>query len=322
MKILITGGAGFIGSHLARALLKKGHTLYVIDNLSTGIMRNIKDLSHNKNFHFYMGTILNRALMKTLIKKVDIIYHLAAAVGVKYIIDNPLDSIKTNISGTEIVLELANELGKKKVIFASTSEIYGKNYDHKASFKETDDRHLGSTMISRWSYSCSKALDEFLALAYFREKKLPVVILRFFNICGPGQTGRYGMVIPRFVKHALLNQPLTVYGDGKQTRSFTHVRDAVDVITKLAKNKKAVGEIFNLGSTNSISIEALAKKVKKMTKSKSRILYIPYEKAYELGFEDMRHRKPDITKLEKFMKFKPKYTVEGILKDTIEFFED
>ncbi|MCQ9207717.1 MAG: GDP-mannose 4,6-dehydratase, partial [Omnitrophica bacterium] len=199
--------------------------------------------------------------------------------------------------------------------------IYGKNTNHKTSFKESDDRVLGSTMISRWSYSCAKALDEFLAFAYYREKKLPVVIVRFFNICGPGQSGRYGMVIPRFVKQALLNQPMTIYGDGKQTRSFTHVSDAISAIMKLAENRKAVGEVFNLGNSKAVSINALAGKIKKMTESRSELLYIPYERAYEKGFEDMRHRRPNVEKLEKLIGFKSTYTIDGILKDTIKFFE-
>lgn len=322
MNALITGGAGFIGSHLAHALIKKRNEVYVIDNLSTGSIQNIKDLMQYKNFHFSMDTILNKALMKKLIEKVDIIYHLAAAVGVKYIIDNPLDSIRINVTGTEIVLELANELGKKKVVIASTSEIYGKNMSHKSSFKESDDRLLGPTTITRWSYSCTKALDEFLSLAYYREKKLPVVIVRFFNICGPGQTGRYGMVIPRFVKCALLNQPITIYGDGRQTRSFTHVDDAISAVTRLANDKKCVGEIFNLGNPNSISIEELAVKIKRLTGSKSTIVHIPYDRAYEKGFEDMRHRKPDIGKLKKFINFEPHYSIDDILKDVIDYFKD
>jgi UDP-glucose 4-epimerase len=233
-----------------------------------------------------MDTILNQDVMKELISKVDVVFHLAAAVGVKYIIDNPLDSIKTNVQGTEVVFELANKCGKKKVVLASTSEVYGKNMDHNSSFKETDDRLLGSTTITRWSYACAKALDEFLGLAYYREKKLPVVILRFFNICGPGQTGTYGMVIPRFVKQALMGKPITIYGDGAQTRSFTHVNDAVSAVIKLSEIKKAEGEVFNIGSTNDISIKALAEKVKKMTESESEIIYVPYEKAYDKGFEE------------------------------------
>jgi UDP-glucose 4-epimerase len=317
MKVLITGGAGFIGSHLAGELVGRRDDVYVVDDLSTGSERNIKGLAGHKNFHFYRDTILNRKLMRALIKKADVVYHLAAAVGVKYIIDNPLESIKINVNGTETVLELANELGKKKVILASTSEVYGKNMSRKTSFKETDDRLMGPTTISRWSYACTKALDEFLALAYYREKGLPVVIIRFFNICGPGQTGRYGMVIPRFVKDALSNKPITVYGDGKQTRSFTHVKDAVSAIMKLAGCKSCVGEIFNLGNSHAISINELAAKVKKMTRSSSPIRHIPYEKAYEKGFEDMRHRRPDISKIKKAINFSPAYSIDDILQDVI-----
>lgn len=321
MKNLITGGAGFIGSHLAEELLKRNQEVVVIDNLSTGSMENIEHLKSNSRFSYHIDTIMDENLIRRLIKECDIVYHLAAAVGVKYIIDNPLESIQTNVRGTEIILELANSLGKKKVILASTSEVYGKDRPGKHSFREGDDRVLGPTTISRWSYSCTKALDEFLALAYCREKKLPVVIVRFFNICGPGQTGRYGMVIPRFVKQALLNQPITVYGDGKQTRSFTHVKDAVSAIIKLAKNKKAVGEIFNLGNSNAISIEELAGRIKKITDSRSKITHIPYEKAYEKGFEDMRHRKPDISKIKRLTGFKPQHRINDILKDVIEYYE-
>ena len=321
MKVLITGGAGFVGSHLARALVRKHNDVYVIDDLSTGSAQNIEDLIVHRNFHFSMDTIMNRALMRRLIGKADVVYHLAAAVGVKYIIDNPLNSIKINIAGTELVLELANQLGKKKVILASTSEVYGKNMDHQVSFKETDDSLIGSTTISRWSYACTKAMDEFLALAYYREKKLPVVIIRFFNICGPAQTGRYGMVIPRFVKCALLGQPITIYGDGRQTRSFTHVADAVEAILKLAVNPKAVGEVFNLGNPHAVSINVLAEKIKAMTRSRSRIVHIPYEKAYEKGFEDMRHRKPNIDKINKLVGFVPGHSLDDILKDVIGYFE-
>ncbi|MDD5440189.1 MAG: GDP-mannose 4,6-dehydratase [Candidatus Omnitrophica bacterium] len=322
MKVLITGGAGFIGSHIAHAHVLKNDDVYVIDDLSTGSVQNIKDLQRGKHFHFTMDTILNRSGMKPLIKKADLIYHLAAAVGVKYIIDNPLASLKTNITGTETVLELANELGKKKVVLASTSEVYGKNMSHKVSFRETDDSLMGPTTITRWSYACSKALDEFLALAYYREKKLPVVIVRFFNICGPRQTGRYGMVIPRFVKQALRGQPMTIFGDGTQTRSFTHVNDATSAIMKLARTDKALGEIFNLGNPHAISILELARRIKKMTRSSSRIVFVPYEKAYERGFEDMKHRRPNIDKLERFINFKPGHSVDDILRDVITYFEE
>ena len=321
MKNLITGGAGFIGSHLAEELLRRKEEVVVIDNLSTGNMENIEHLKSNPKFSFHIDTIMNEVLMKRLIKDCDVVYHMAAAVGVKYIIDNPLESMQTNVKGTEIVLELANSLGKKKVIMASTSEIYGKDRPGKKVFKEDDDRVLGPTTISRWSYSCAKAMDEFLSLAYWREKKLPVVIVRFFNTVGPRQSGMYGMVVPRFVKHALLNQPITIYGDGKQTRSFTYVLDAVRAIIGLANNQKAIGEIFNIGNPKAISIQELAEKVKKLTGSNSPILHIPYEKAYEKGFEDMRHRAPDITKIKELIGFQPKVDLDEMLANIIKYFE-
>lgn len=321
MKVLITGGAGFIGSHLAESLLAKRAEVNVIDNLSTGSVENIKHLKGKTNFHFHINDVTNEKVMKPLVRKADIVFHLAAAVGVKYILDNPLDSIKTNVRGTEIVLELANSFGKKKVFLASTSEIYGKNMDGKRSFKETSDRLLGSTTKWRWSYSCTKALDEFLALAYNREKQLPVIIGRFFNTCGPRQRGRYGMVIPRFIKQALLHKPMTVYGDGEQTRCFLYVSDAIKAINGLMKEKKGVGEIFNIGNPFSISILGLARKIKKLTNSKSKIELIPYEKAYEKGFEDMRHRRPDISKLQDLVGFKPKINIDELLKRTIKYFK-
>lgn len=321
MKALITGGAGFIGSHLARNLLQKGDEVYVIDDLSTGDIENIRDIRRNGSFHFQRGTILDKKAMRDLIRKVDVIYHLAAAVGVKYIIDNPLESIKVNVTGTETILELACEAGKRKVILASTSEVYGKNMSRKTSFREDDDRLMGATTISRWSYACTKALDEFLALAYHRERGLQVVIIRFFNICGPGQSGRYGMVIPRFVKAALSDKPITVYGDGAQTRSFTHVKDAVGAIVKLAGCKECVGEIFNLGNSRAISINELAAKVKKMTGSASPITHIPYDKAYEKGFEDMRYRRPNISKLKRAIGFRPLNSIDDILEDVISYFK-
>ena len=320
MRNLITGGAGFIGSHLAEELLKRGERVVVIDNLSTGSIKNIKHLKRHPRFSYHIDTIMNEKLMKRLIKKCDIIYHLAAAVGVKYIIDNPLDSIKTNVEGTRIVLELANSLGNKKVVMASTSEIYGKDRPGKRIFKEGDDRVLGSTNISRWSYSCTKALDEFLALAYWREKKLPIVIARFFNTCGPRQTGRYGMVVPRFIKQALSNKPITIYGDGKQSRCFTDVRDTVKVLVVLSKNRKAVGEVFNIGNPkNKITISALARKIKVISGSRSRIIKISYKKAFREGFEDMRHREPDISKLRSFTGFKPKMSTDEMLRDMVNY---
>ena len=318
MKILITGGAGFIGSHLAEKLLKAGHEISVIDNLSTGKYSNIIHLIKKPGFKYKLNSILNREIMDDLIKDVDQIYHMAAAVGVKYIIDNPLLSLRTNIVGTENVLEFANKY-KKKVLIASTSEIYGKSDN--VPFKEEDDRLLGSTHISRWSYSSAKAIDEFLALAYYREKKLPVVIVRCFNTVGPRQTGQYGMVIPKFVHNALLNHPITIFGDGKQSRCFCDVEDVTEGMIKLMNTKQAEGEIYNIGNDKSISIEELAQKIKKMTGSRSKIEYIKYEDAYEEGFEDMRHRKPDLTKINKLIGFKPKYELDKILQRTIAYFE-
>lgn len=319
MKILITGGAGFIGSHLADKLLDMGNTVSVIDNLSTGDFANIRHLINNPKFSYTIDSILNKDALEKLVKKSDQIYHLAAAVGVKYIIDNPLLSLQTNIAGTENILELANKY-KKKALVSSTSEIYGKN--NNVPFKEEDDRLLGSTHITRWSYSASKAIDEFLALAYFREKKLPVVIVRCFNTVGPRQTGQYGMVVPKFVKSALLNHPLTVYGDGKQTRCFAYVDDVVDGMIKLMSEKKAEGEIFNIGNDEEISIEELAHKIKKLTNSKSKIEYVKYEDAYEEGFEDMISRKPDLAKIKKFIGYKPKVNLDNILQKIINYFEE
>lgn len=319
MKSLITGGAGFIGSHLAEKLLNEGHQVSIIDNLSTGKFSNIVHLTYNDKFSYKIDSILNYEILENMIKNCDHIYHLAAAVGVKYIIDNPLISLKTNIYGTEHVLDLANKY-KKKVLVASTSEIYGKS--DKIPFKETYDRLLGSTYISRWSYSSAKAIDEFLALAYHREKKLPVVIVRCFNTVGPRQTGQYGMVIPKFVKAAMLNHPITIYGDGKQSRCFGYVEDVVNGMIKLMNTKKAEGEIFNIGNDKPITIEALAKKIKAMTKSKSKIEYVKYEDAYEEGFEDMRQRQPDLSKIKSYIGYKPAYDLDKTLKIIINYFEE
>ncbi|MCK4654860.1 MAG: GDP-mannose 4,6-dehydratase [Candidatus Cloacimonetes bacterium] len=318
MKILITGGAGFIGSHLVEKLLEEGNEISVIDNLSTGKYSNIIHLIKDPNFKYTLDSILNREILKKLIKECNQVYHMAAAVGVKYIIDNPLLSLRTNIVGTENVLEFANKY-KKKVLLASTSEIYGKS--NKMPFEEEDDRLLGSTHITRWSYSASKAIDEFLALAYYREKKLPIVIVRCFNTVGPRQIGQYGMVIPKFVRNALLNHPITVYGDGKQSRCFCDVDDVTDGMIKLMNCKKAEGGIFNIGTDKDITIEELAQKIKKMTNSRSKIEYIKYEDAYEEGFEDMRSRKPDLSKIKKFIEYKPKYDLDQVLEKIINYFE-
>jgi UDP-glucose 4-epimerase len=318
MKILITGGSGFIGSHLVEKLLQQGHKLSVIDNLSTGKFSNIKPFLRNPRFSYTIDTILNRKVLRQLIEENDQIYHMAAAVGVKYIIDNPLQSLKVNITGTDNVLEFANE-HKRKVLIASTSEIYGKS--DQIPFKEDADRFLGSTHISRWSYSSAKAIDEFLALAYHREKRLPIVIVRCFNTVGPRQTGQYGMVIPKFVKSALLNHPITIFGDGKQSRCFCDVDDVTDGMIKLMETKEAEGEIYNIGNDENISIEELAHIIKEMTKSRSKIEYIKYEDAYEEGFEDMRRRVPDLTKIKDIIDYQPKHDLKNILTRIIEYFE-
>jgi UDP-glucose 4-epimerase len=319
MKILVTGGAGFIGSHLTEALLKDGHKITIIDDLSTGRMENISHLTRNKNLSVHVNTILNERLMSKLISGSDFIYHLAAAVGVKYIIENTLHSIQTNVRGTEIVLELADKLSsgknKKKVLITSTSEVYGKN--EKIPFKENGDRVLGPTTICRWSYSCAKTLDEFLAFAYFKERKLPVIIVRLFNTCGPRQVGDYGMVIPRFIDQAISDKPITVFGDGRQTRSFLYVGDAVRAMKLLSKNPGAVGEIFNIGSSERITIKGLAKRIIDLTESKSKIRYIPYEKVYKNHFEDMIHRLPDIGKIKKLIGFKLSHNLNDVLEEMI-----
>lgn len=316
---LVTGGAGFIGSHLAEALLAGGHRVVILDDLSTGRRENIRHLKANSHFKFVLGSVMDYDMLDDLVSQCEIVYHMAAAVGVRYVIDNPLTSLRTNTKGTENVFEAANR-HKRKVVIASTSEVYGKN--EKESLSEDDDRVLGSTFISRWGYSCSKAFDEFLALAYWREKKLPVVILRFFNTCGPRQTGDYGMVIPRFVKAALLGHPLQVFGDGKQVRCFSYIDDVVEGMLALAEHPEAEGEVFNLGSTQATTIEDLAQKVVAMTGSSSTIEYIPYEQAYERGFEDLRRRVPDISKAKRLVGFEPKISLDEILRRVIEHFKE
>ena len=315
-KILITGGAGFIGSHLAEALLKKGEEVFVIDNLSTGSLKNIKHLLKNKKFHFTKGSVLDEKLMEELIKKVDEVYHLAAAVGVKMILKRPLSSLSTNIKGTEIVLEKAMKR-KVKVLLASSSEVCGK--DDNVPFREEKDRTYGSVYNDRWVYAFSKAVDEFLGLAYWREKKLPVVIVRLFNVIGPRQTGRYGMVVPTFVRQALKGEPITVFGDGKQTRCFADVEDVVRAMIKLMSTKKAEGQVINLGSDREISINQLAKKVKKITSSTSKIIHIPYKKAYPNGYEDFRRRVPELSKIRKLIGYKPKVSLEESIEKIIKY---
>jgi len=316
MKYLLTGGAGFIGSHLSEALLERGEEVCIIDDLSTGGIENIKHLKGQTGFKYVLDTVMNKSIMTELVDEADVIFHLAAAVGVRLIVESPVRTIETNIKGTEIILELAAKKKKMVVVF-STSEVYGKYNGTK--FSETGDLILGPTYKGRWSYAASKIIDEFLALAYFKEKKLPVIIVRLFNTVGPRQTGRYGMVVPRFVQQALTGQPITVYGDGKQTRTFTHVRDAIMAILKLVDQPGAIGEIFNIGGKEEISIEKLAKLVKKVLKSPSSIVHIPYEKAYEEGFDDMRKRVPDIGKIETLIGFEPKCNLRDIVCDVAEY---
>jgi len=314
VKVLITGGAGFIGSHLADELIARGDEVVVLDNLSTGRLENIAHLEDNQRFRFIEGTILNEMLVDKLVEKCDVVYHLAAAVGVDLIVRKPLESLVTNIKGSEVVLDMVYRY-HKKVLITSTSEIYGKNSN--GPLKEEDDRILGSPLKARWGYSTAKALDEMLAYIYWRQKKVPAVIVRLFNTVGPRQTGNYGMVIPRFVSQALKNRDITVYGSGKQSRCFLHVKDAVTALMKLIKNKDAVGKVFNIGSQEEISIEDLAKKVVEISQSKSKIIYIPYDKAYEEGFEDMQRRVPDTTKINKAVGFTPTINLEDIIKSVV-----
>jgi UDP-glucose 4-epimerase len=318
MKALVTGGAGFIGSHLVEELLKRGDSVSVIDDLSTGRFENIAHLEGNPSFDYVIDTILDERVVADMMKDADVVFHLAAAVGVAYIIDNPLKSLETNIRGTEVVLQKAND-GKKMVVLFSTSEIYGKANSQPCS--EEDDRVLGTTTISRWGYSSSKAIDEFLALAYHREKKLPVVIVRCFNTCGPRQTGQYGMVIPRFVKQALLDHPITVHGDGQQTRCFCDVSDAVRGVLGLVDEPSANGEVFNLGNDEEVTIDELARMVKELTGSKSVIEHIPYERAYEEGFEDMRRRVPDLTKIRETIGYETRVSLPELLERVVQDFE-
>jgi UDP-glucose 4-epimerase len=316
VRMLITGGAGFIGSYLSEAYIQRGEEVWVIDDLSTGSLENITQLLHHPRFHFVNDTILNREVLLELTGTCDVIVHLAAAVGVRLIIEEPLKSIHTNVVGTELVLEMANKF-RKKIFIASTSEVYGRN--SKVPLHEDDQRIYGSTVLARWSYAATKAMDEFLALAYYRTKQLPVIIARLFNTVGPRQTGRYGMVIPRFVGQALRNDPITVYGDGSQTRTFTYVGDVVQGIMALIDEPGAVGEIFNVGGEEEITIETLASKVKTITGSSSRIEHIPYSEAYQEGFEDMERRVPDITRIQRLVGYRNTRDIDTILTKVVEY---
>ena len=316
MKYLLTGGAGFIGSHLAEQLLHRGHDVCVVDDLSTGQIRNVQHLKAHRTFTCIVDSVTNRRAMAELVDDADIILHLAAAVGVHLVVESPIRTIETNIKGTEVVLELAAKKGKRVVIF-STSEVYGKSTH--PTFSESDDLILGPTIRSRWSYAASKMIDEFLALAYFKEKRLPVTIVRLFNTVGPRQTGRYGMVIPRFVEQAMNDRPITVYGNGQQTRTFIHVYDAVRAILGLAECDRTIGEVFNIGGTETVSIRTLAALVKELVGTTSPIIYVPYDQAYEPGFEDMESRVPDIRKLQEQLTFEPQLTLRQIILDVAEY---
>ena len=315
MKALITGGAGFIGSHLAERLLGLGHDVLVLDNLSTGSIENIAHLKGTKGFSYVVDSVTSESLLAEMVDSSDVVFHLAAAVGVKLIVEQPVHTIETNVHGTEVVLKHANK--KKKLVFiASTSEVYGKSND--VPFRESADVVLGPSVKHRWAYACSKLIDEFLALAYWKEKKLPVIIVRLFNTVGPRQTGQYGMVLPTFVRQALSGHPITVFGDGTQSRSFTYVSDVVDALIALASERRAIGEVFNIGNTGDISIYALAERVKALSGSDSPIQLIPYDQAYEAGFEDMPRRVPDTSKLNRLIGYEPKVALDEIVLRVID----
>jgi UDP-glucose 4-epimerase len=318
MRGLITGGAGFIGSHLVERLLRDGHKVVVIDNLSTGSLKNIEGFKKHSCFEFVEGDIRNTELMEALTEQCDVVFHLAAAVGVNLIANDPVHTIETNIGGTESVLEAANKFGKK-ILIASSSEVYGKN--EKVPFREDDDIVLGSTRMSRWSYACSKAIDEFLGLAFYQQYKLDVVIGRFFNTIGPRQTGRYGMVVPRFIQRALKNDPISIYGTGRQSRCFCFVDDLIEAIIGLMNCKEAAGKVYNIGSNEEIAIESLADKIIGMTNSRSKKEFVPYEKAYGRPIEDMMRRVPNLERIKKMIGWEPKTSLDEALRLIIENFK-
>jgi len=317
LRYLITGGAGFIGSHLAERLLEKGDRVVLLDNLSTGSMENIRHLKGSDRLEYHLDGIENRQLLAELVDDADVIVHLAAAVGVKLIVESPVRTIETNVNGTQLILEAASKK-KKLVLIASTSEVYGKNIN--VPFREDSDLVLGATTKGRWSYAASKALDEFLALSYWKEKKQPVIVVRFFNTVGPRQTGRYGMVLPNFVKQALDNAPIEVYGNGQQSRCFCDVRDTVEALLRLMPLDRAIGEVINIGNTEEVTIENLAKMVKQRTGSSSAIQFVPYDKAYEPGFEDMMRRVPSIEKLHALVGFRPQTSLSEIIDRVSAYF--
>jgi len=314
MRVLITGGAGFIGSHLAEALLARGDEVFVLDDLSTGSIDNIQPFRKHPRFHYTIESVRHEAVVAEMVEQVDVIFHLAAAVGVKLIVESPVRTIETNVHGTEVVLAQA-EKRKRKVLVASTSEVYG--LSTQVPFREDGNLVLGATTKGRWSYACSKAIDEFLALAYWREKRLPTIVVRLFNTVGPRQTGRYGMVIPTFVRQALAGQPITVYGNGMQTRCFTHVADVVGALIALMDHAGAIGEVYNVGSTEEVTIAALAEQVRSLAGTRSEIVFVPYEEAYEAGFEDMPRRVPDIAKIAAAIGYRPTRSLTQILESII-----
>jgi UDP-glucose 4-epimerase len=316
VRALITGGAGFVGSHLAEHLLEQGHEVLVLDDLSTGSIDNIAHLKGRDGFAYTIDSVSNGPVVAELIDRSDVVFHLAAAVGVKLIVEQPVHTIETNVHGTEVVLKHASK--KKKLVFiASTSEVYGKSAD--VPFREDADVVLGASAKHRWAYACSKLIDEFLALAYWKERRLPVVIVRLFNTVGPRQTGQYGMVLPNFVRQALTGEPITVFGDGTQSRSFTYVGDVVEALAKLALDPRAIGQVFNVGNTEEITIGDLAQRVKALTASRSSIRLIPYDEAYEAGFEDMPRRVPDIAKVNALIGFEPRVPLDEIIRRVAEY---
>jgi len=317
VRAFITGGAGFIGSHLSEALLDAGHEVLILDNLSTGSIDNIAHLKGRPGFEYFIDSVNNEPLLAELIDRSDVVFHFAAAVGVKLIVEQPVHTIETNVHGTEVVLKHANKK-KKLVVIASTSEVYGKS--NAVPFHEDADLVLGATPKHRWAYACSKAIDEFLALAYWKERKLPVIIVRLFNTVGPRQTGQYGMVLPTFVRQALTGQPITVFGDGTQSRSFTYVADVVDALVKLAQEPRAVGEVFNVGNTEEVTIVDLAERVKRAAGSASPVQFVPYDEAYEAGFEDMPRRVPDISKVRNLIGYEPRLALDEIVCRVVEHF--
>jgi nucleoside-diphosphate-sugar epimerase len=315
MRFLITGGAGFVGSHLADELIGRGHRVHVLDDLSTGSIENVRHLKGNPGFEYTIDTATNGPLVAELVDAADVVYHLAAAVGVELIVESPVRTIETNVHCTEVVLAQAAKK-KRPVFIASTSEVYGKSTA--LPFVEDGDLVLGSTGTGRWAYACSKAVDEFLALAYWKERKLPTVVGRLFNTVGPRQTGRYGMVVPRLVRQALAGSPLTVHGDGTQRRCFGHVRDVVRALADLMARDDVYGEVFNLGSSEEVTILDLARRIREATGSGSEIVLVPYEDAYEEGFEDMMRRIPDVSKVQAAIGWQPTKDLDAIIADVIE----